>query len=328
MTEPLTSAEFAVLRQTIAIRGTARMALLPVTCLGWAVLTLVAAALRRAAGRRASSRWRCWSVGSRPFTRCTSAPSGSAATCRSTTRRSPTARDGKPRRWPSGRRCPAAASIRCSRWSSSARRRQPVPALAPSADSGGTRRRRPAPRWLRVPHRARAAGGRRAAGGGARKLQGDAVARARRAASPALQTLEGDPPLSVDRHSVVALVATTQRHPAARPRPSTLRGIPNVSLTTAQALIQSESRCTSAVQSLLIRDATEVGNESGAAPGISNPDLRMRNRPVSRAGDQPRADLRRGERSGLRASRSSPQSHDRCRPRRRRSVASLAVKVS
>jgi len=41
MTEPLTSAEFAVLRQTIAIRGTARMALVPVTLLGWAVLTLV-----------------------------------------------------------------------------------------------------------------------------------------------------------------------------------------------------------------------------------------------------------------------------------------------
>jgi hypothetical protein len=41
MTESLTSAEFVVLRQTIAIRGTARMALVPVTLLGWAVLTLV-----------------------------------------------------------------------------------------------------------------------------------------------------------------------------------------------------------------------------------------------------------------------------------------------
>jgi hypothetical protein len=41
MTEPLTAAEFAVLRQTIAMRGTTRMALVPVTCLGWAVLTLV-----------------------------------------------------------------------------------------------------------------------------------------------------------------------------------------------------------------------------------------------------------------------------------------------
>jgi len=40
MTEPLTSAEFAVLRQTIASRGTTRMVLVPVTCLGWAVLTL------------------------------------------------------------------------------------------------------------------------------------------------------------------------------------------------------------------------------------------------------------------------------------------------
>ena len=40
MTEPLTSAEFAVLRQTIAMRGTARMALVPLTLLGWAVLTL------------------------------------------------------------------------------------------------------------------------------------------------------------------------------------------------------------------------------------------------------------------------------------------------
>ena len=40
MTDPLTSSEFAVLRQTIAMRGTARMALVPVTCLGWALLTL------------------------------------------------------------------------------------------------------------------------------------------------------------------------------------------------------------------------------------------------------------------------------------------------
>jgi hypothetical protein len=41
MTEPLTSTEFAVLRQAIASRGTTRMVLVPVTCLGWAVLTLV-----------------------------------------------------------------------------------------------------------------------------------------------------------------------------------------------------------------------------------------------------------------------------------------------
>jgi hypothetical protein len=41
MTEPLTSAEFAVLRQTIALRGTTRMALVPFTLLGWAVLTLL-----------------------------------------------------------------------------------------------------------------------------------------------------------------------------------------------------------------------------------------------------------------------------------------------
>ena len=40
MTDSLTSAEFAVLRQTIAMRGTARMTIVPVTCLGWAVLTL------------------------------------------------------------------------------------------------------------------------------------------------------------------------------------------------------------------------------------------------------------------------------------------------
>lgn len=39
MNEPLTSAEFAVLRQTIALRGTVRMALIPFTCLGWALLT-------------------------------------------------------------------------------------------------------------------------------------------------------------------------------------------------------------------------------------------------------------------------------------------------
>jgi hypothetical protein len=41
MTKALTSTEFAVLRQTIASRGTTRMVLVPVTCLGWAVLTLV-----------------------------------------------------------------------------------------------------------------------------------------------------------------------------------------------------------------------------------------------------------------------------------------------
>lgn len=41
MNEPLTSAEFAVLRQTIALRGTVRMALVPFTCLGWALLTLL-----------------------------------------------------------------------------------------------------------------------------------------------------------------------------------------------------------------------------------------------------------------------------------------------
>lgn len=40
MTEPLASAEFAALRQTIAARGTTRMVLVPVTCLGWAALTL------------------------------------------------------------------------------------------------------------------------------------------------------------------------------------------------------------------------------------------------------------------------------------------------
>ena len=41
MTEPLKLTEFRVLRQTIASRGTTRMILLPVTCLGWAVLTLI-----------------------------------------------------------------------------------------------------------------------------------------------------------------------------------------------------------------------------------------------------------------------------------------------
>lgn len=41
MTEPLTSTEYRVLRQTIASRGTTRMVLIPVTCLGWAVLTLI-----------------------------------------------------------------------------------------------------------------------------------------------------------------------------------------------------------------------------------------------------------------------------------------------
>ena len=41
MPTPLADTEFAVLRQTIAARGTTRMVLLPVTILGWAALTLV-----------------------------------------------------------------------------------------------------------------------------------------------------------------------------------------------------------------------------------------------------------------------------------------------
>jgi len=41
MTEPLPSAEFTVLRQTIALRGTVRMTLVPLVSLGWAVLTLL-----------------------------------------------------------------------------------------------------------------------------------------------------------------------------------------------------------------------------------------------------------------------------------------------
>src|SRR5688572_5797734 len=41
MNNPLTAAEFTVLRRTIAARGTARMVILPITCLGWAALTLV-----------------------------------------------------------------------------------------------------------------------------------------------------------------------------------------------------------------------------------------------------------------------------------------------
>ena len=41
MPEPLRSAEFMALRQTIASRGTTRMVLIPVTCVGWAVLTLL-----------------------------------------------------------------------------------------------------------------------------------------------------------------------------------------------------------------------------------------------------------------------------------------------
>ena len=41
MTSRLAETEFAVLRQTIASRGTTRMVLLPVTFLGWAALTVV-----------------------------------------------------------------------------------------------------------------------------------------------------------------------------------------------------------------------------------------------------------------------------------------------
>jgi len=41
MTTRLAETEFAVLRQTIAARGTTRTVLLPVTILGWAALTLV-----------------------------------------------------------------------------------------------------------------------------------------------------------------------------------------------------------------------------------------------------------------------------------------------
>lgn len=40
MLGPLATTEFAALRQTIASRGTTRMVLVPVTCLGWAALTL------------------------------------------------------------------------------------------------------------------------------------------------------------------------------------------------------------------------------------------------------------------------------------------------
>ena len=38
--ESLTAAEFAVLRQTIAWRGTTRMVIVPLTCFAWAALTL------------------------------------------------------------------------------------------------------------------------------------------------------------------------------------------------------------------------------------------------------------------------------------------------
>jgi hypothetical protein len=41
MTSRLAETEFAVLRQTIASRGTTRMVLLPVTFLGWAAVTVV-----------------------------------------------------------------------------------------------------------------------------------------------------------------------------------------------------------------------------------------------------------------------------------------------
>ena len=41
MTSRLAESEFAVLRQTIASRGTTRMVLLPVTFVGWATLTIV-----------------------------------------------------------------------------------------------------------------------------------------------------------------------------------------------------------------------------------------------------------------------------------------------
>jgi hypothetical protein len=41
MTDSLIAAEFAALRRTIALRGTARMVIVPLSCLGWAALALV-----------------------------------------------------------------------------------------------------------------------------------------------------------------------------------------------------------------------------------------------------------------------------------------------
>ena len=51
----LSDTEYAVLRQTIAARGTARMVLFPVTMIGWAALALVVLTFAEAPGRVAVS---------------------------------------------------------------------------------------------------------------------------------------------------------------------------------------------------------------------------------------------------------------------------------
>ena len=128
----LTESEFTALRQTIASRGTARIVLLPVTLIGWSALAC-SYFLSATSPSPRSFLWPSSSPASRRFTRCTSASSASADTCRSITNRAKTALDGRRRRW---RRAGAAWRRRRSSVHRRLRRVSPhqpvIPALLPA----------------------------------------------------------------------------------------------------------------------------------------------------------------------------------------------------
>lgn len=97
MSVNLQQSEFGVLRQTIARRGTARMVLVPVTFIAWAGLSLIVLLFADVPVAALFTLVLYWRPALNPFTRYTSARSGSADSCRFTTRARPTAHAGKPR---------------------------------------------------------------------------------------------------------------------------------------------------------------------------------------------------------------------------------------
>ena len=115
----LSEQEFAVLRQTIASRGTTRMVLLPVTLIGWSALSLLLL-LFSEVPLAALLPSPCWSAASKPSTHSTLASNASAATSRSFTKRATTRHAGKRRRCPSDRHSLAGESTPSSPSSSSA----------------------------------------------------------------------------------------------------------------------------------------------------------------------------------------------------------------